>query len=139
MKHYFLFDFYLQSEQGLRDLKDESGFEAIDPWEDMAEDVDFIKSDFFSHFRFEMIQCKQTKVAENFIARFLVKSNESFNVFMTERGVELETLRRDGWALYSVSGRPFKIADVDFEAGCDLLKENKEITQGLNCKYFEFL
>lgn len=129
MKHYFVFDFYVQSEEGLHDLMNESGFESIDPWEDMAEDVDFIMSDFFSHFQFEIIQKAQTKIADNFVARFLVESHESFDDFISENSAELEKLRRDGWALYSTSGRPFIIGSVDFETGCALLESNKEISQ----------
>jgi hypothetical protein len=138
MKYYFIFDFYLQSDKGLDDLKNESGFESIDPWEDMAEDFDFIKSDFFCHFPFEIVQNTQTQIADNFIARFLVKSHESFDDFILHYKVSLEKLRNNGWALYSKCGRPFIIGSVNFEIGCALLESNKEICHYGNIKHIEF-
>lgn len=138
MKHYFLFDFYLQSDQGLIDLISESGFKSIDPWEDLAEDVDFIVSDFFSLFQLEILQKNSLKIEGNYIARFLVSSEESFEVFILNKRLELEKLRKYGWALYSSSGRPFKVASVEFKTASALLESNIEISKDLGFQFFEF-
>jgi hypothetical protein len=138
MKYYFLFDFYLQSDKGLIDLISESGFESIDPWEDLAEDVDFLVSYFFGHFQLEILKKNSMKIKENYIARFLVSSEESFEVFVLNKRLDLEKLRKQGWAPYSTAGRPFIIASLDFSAANALFESNNDISQAMNIQYVEF-
>lgn len=138
MKHYFLFEFYLQTDQGLVDSISESGFESIDPWEDLAEDVDFIISDFFCQFKLDILKNNLIKISDDYIARFLVSSEENLEDFILKSRSKLEKLRKDGWAIYSTSGRPFFIFGVDFKTGIALMESNKVINKDLKNNFFEF-
>ena len=138
MKYYFLFDFYLQSDQGLIDLISESGFESIDPWEDLAEDVDFIVSDFFCHFQLDIVEKIQTKLLSNFVARFLVESCECFDDFILGNKAILQNLRNEGWALYSISGCPFTIASLDEENAKSILYSSRELKKIIKEHIIEF-
>lgn len=112
MRYYFVLDFYCQTDLGLkRDIKD-SGFDNIDPWEDMEEDLNFIQSYLLPEISLVTVEHTLLKIKTKYILRLLCESKEDIKSFMLKNKGLLNELVSSGWSPFSLRGIPFKCGQI---------------------------
>ncbi len=112
MKYYFVLDFYCQTELGLKkDIKD-SGFDNIDPWEDMEEDYNFIQSYLLPKISLEIVEHTLLKIKTKYVLRLLCESKEDIESYMLKKKELLKELVSSGWSPFSLGGIPFKCGQI---------------------------
>jgi len=112
LKYYFVLDFYCQTELGLKkDIKD-SGFDNIDPWEDMEEDYNFIQSYLLPKISLEIVEHTLLKIKTKYVLRLLCESKEDIESYMLKKKELLKELVSSGWSPFSLGGIPFKCGQI---------------------------
>ena len=126
--YYYILDFYCQTENGLKkDMKD-GGIANFDPWEDMEEDVHFIKHYLFPRISLNPKEYALFKLQSNYIARFLCESSEPIKQYMDHKKDELTNFVNKGWSPFSLKGIQFQCGEIEnFSICSDLIQVPKEL------------
>ena len=109
------FDFYSQTEQGLKNDIKSSGFDNIDIWEDLKEDLNAIESYFFSSFDLKIISNNLLKIKTKYLIRIIVESSINSDLFYKLNKELLKIKALNGWSPYSIRGCAYKFVQIDKE------------------------
>ncbi len=112
MEYIIVFDFYSQTEQGLKNDIKLSGIENIDVWEDLKEDLNSIESYFFSSFDLKIVKKNILKVKTKYLVRIIVESQKNFELFYKLNRIELINKVHNGWSPFSLGGCKIKFVQI---------------------------
>ncbi len=115
MEFLIAFDFYSQTVQGLKNEIKSSGFDNIDIWEDLKEDLNAIESYFFSSFDLKIISKNLLKIKTKYLIRIIVESPINCDLFYKLNKEALKNKAINGWAPFSIRGCAFKFVQIDKE------------------------